>query len=50
MCAIRRCDENRGLTDFNSKGQHSIRINDQWRVCFVWHEDGARQVEVVDYH
>ena len=32
------------------KGQHSIRINDQWRVCFVWTEDGAHQVEIVDYH
>lgn len=32
------------------KGQHSMRINDQWRVCFVWHEDGAHQVEIVDYH
>lgn len=32
------------------KGQHSIRINDQWRVCFVWREDGARQVAIVDYH
>ena len=32
------------------KGQHSIRINDQWRLCFVWHEDGAYQVEIVDYH
>jgi proteic killer suppression protein len=32
------------------EGQHSIRINEQWRVCFVWHEDGARQVEIVDYH
>lgn len=32
------------------KGQHSIRINDQWRVCFVWSDDGARQVEIVDYH
>jgi len=32
------------------KGQHSIRINDQWRICFVWHEDGAHQVEIVDYH
>jgi len=32
------------------KGQHSIRINDQWRICFVWHEDGAYQVEIVDYH
>lgn len=32
------------------KGQHSIRINDQWRICFVWHTDGAYQVEIVDYH
>jgi proteic killer suppression protein len=34
----------------NRKGQHSIRINDQWRVCFVWTADGARDVEIVDYH
>ena len=32
------------------KGQHSIRINDQWRLCFVWCEDGAYQVEIVDCH
>jgi proteic killer suppression protein len=32
------------------KGKHSIRVNDQWRVCFVWREDGAHQVEIVDYH
>jgi toxin HigB-1 len=32
------------------KGQHSIRINDQWRVCFVWAADGATHVEIVDYH
>ena len=32
------------------KGQHSIRINDQWRVCFSWHDDGAYRVEIVDYH
>ena len=31
-------------------GQHSIRINDQFRVCFVWAEDGVRDVEIVDYH
>jgi proteic killer suppression protein len=31
-------------------GQHSIRINDQWRVCFRWEEDGVYDVEVVDYH
>lgn len=34
----------------NRAGQHSIRINDQWRVCFVWREDGAYRVEIVDYH
>lgn len=32
------------------KGQHSIRINDQWRVCFVWADGGAEHVEIVDYH
>ena len=32
------------------KGQHSIRINDQWRICFVWKDGGAEDVEVVDYH
>ena len=32
------------------RGQHSIRINAQWRICFVWREDGAYQVEIVDYH
>jgi proteic killer suppression protein len=31
-------------------GQHSIRINDQWRICFVWKDDGAHDVEIVDYH
>jgi proteic killer suppression protein len=42
----------------NRAGQHSIRINDQWRICFVWQEAdddtatpaGARDVEIVDYH
>jgi proteic killer suppression protein len=34
----------------NRKGQHSIRINDQWRVCFVWKEDGVYHAEIVDYH
>jgi toxin HigB-1 len=32
------------------KGQHSIRINDQWRVCFVWTKEGPSDVEIVDYH
>jgi len=34
----------------NRKGQHSIRINDQWRVCFRWKTDGPHEVEIVDYH
>ena len=31
-------------------GQHSIRINEQWRICFRWEDDGAAGVEIVDYH
>lgn len=31
-------------------GQHSIRINDQWRVCFIWTDAGPEAVEIVDYH
>ena len=31
-------------------GQHSIRINDQWRICFIWTNEGPENVEVVDYH
>lgn len=34
----------------NRKGQHSIRVNDQWRICFVWTTEGASDVEIVDYH
>lgn len=34
----------------NRKGQHSIRINDQWRICFRWESDGPHEVEIVDYH
>lgn len=34
----------------NRKGQHSIRVNDQWRICFEWREDGVYDVEIVDYH
>lgn len=34
----------------NRAGQHSIRINDQWRVCFVGKDGGAEDVEIVDYH
>ena len=32
------------------KGQHSIRINDQWRICFFWKENNSYDVEIVDYH
>ena len=32
------------------KQQHSIRINDQWRICFTWHDGDAYDVEIVDYH
>jgi toxin HigB-1 len=31
-------------------GQHSIRVNDQWRICFVWRDRDAYEVEIVDYH
>jgi proteic killer suppression protein len=31
-------------------GQHSIRINDQYRICFVWTQESAEEVEIVDYH
>lgn len=34
----------------NRRGQHSIRINDQWRICFVWKDNGPHDVEIVDYH
>jgi toxin HigB-1 len=34
----------------NRKGQHSIRINDQFRICFVWRDGDAFDVEIVDYH
>lgn len=34
----------------NRKGQHSIRINDQYRLCFVWRDGDAGKVEIVDYH
>jgi toxin HigB-1 len=32
------------------KGQYSIRMNDRWRICFLWREGGAEGVEIVDYH
>ena len=34
----------------NRKGQHSIRVNKQWRICFIWSESDAYDVEIVDYH
>lgn len=34
----------------NRKGQHSIRVNRQWRICFLWREGHAYDVEIVDYH
>ena len=34
----------------NRKGQHSIRINDQYRICFVWKDNSAYDIEIVDYH
>ena len=33
-----------------SKGQHSVRIKDHWRICFVWRDGEAHDVEVTDYH
>jgi len=34
----------------NRKGQHSMRINDQWRICFKWRNGSAYEVEITDYH
>lgn len=34
----------------NRRGYHSIRINSQWRICFMWHKNDAYEVEIVDYH
>ena len=34
----------------NRKGQHSIRVNDRWRICFRWSDGHAYEVEIVDYH
>ena len=34
----------------NRKGQYSIRINDQYRICFIWEDKGPSEVEIVDYH
>ncbi len=32
------------------EGQHSIRINDQWRICFIWKDSDAYEIEIIDYH
>lgn len=34
----------------NRNGQYSIRINDRWRICFEWNDDGPANVEIIDYH
>lgn len=34
----------------NRQGQHSVRINDQWRICFTWRDGDAYDVEIIDYH
>ena len=34
----------------NRKGQYSIRINDQWRICFAWNDGNSYDVEIIDYH
>jgi toxin HigB-1 len=34
----------------NRRGQYSIRINDQWRICFTWTKEGPADVEIIDYH
>jgi proteic killer suppression protein len=43
---VNRLEELKG----NRKGQHSIRINDQWRICFAWRDGDAYRVEITDYH
>lgn len=42
--------ERYGALRGSRKDQYSIRINDQWRLCFRWADDGAYDVEIVDYH
>jgi proteic killer suppression protein len=39
-----------GVAENTSVGQHSIRINDQWRICFYWKDGDAYDAEIVDYH
>ena len=46
LLLLHRAEELKG----DRKGQHSIRINDQWRICFVWRDGDAFDVEIADYH
>jgi proteic killer suppression protein len=48
-CASRRGNRLEALKGAR-RGQHSIRINEQWRICFVWQGGNAHEVEIVDYH
>lgn len=51
LMAVRMLPSNRlEALGGDREGQFSIRINRQWRVCFEWREDGAHNVEIVDYH
>jgi toxin HigB-1 len=51
VTALRMLPSNRlEVLGGDRRGQFSIRINRQWRVCFEWREDGAHGVEIVDYH
>ena len=45
-----RNSRRRGVLRRNRAGQHSIRVNDQWRICFHWRDGDAHDVEIVDYH
>jgi proteic killer suppression protein len=54
-CADVACRRGTCLSDIavlvgDRAGQHSIRVNRQWRVCFVWTANGPQDVEIVDYH
>jgi plasmid maintenance system killer protein len=46
--ALAECEDSRSRED--RKGQHSIRINDQYRICFTWKEDGPHDVEITNHY
>ncbi|MBI1739737.1 MAG: type II toxin-antitoxin system RelE/ParE family toxin [Candidatus Koribacter versatilis] len=48
--SVRVFGRGRFILPLDRKGQHSIRINDQHRLCFVWRDGNAHEVEIVDYH